>query len=101
MSTSTLDTQQNTSAAPLLHQKKPSETLPGWPTSPRPIKTAVYVQVYNGVFEALLLLCSIAFLAFALIVNAYDQSSTTEYPRLTKALINATKYVMPLEVWRL
>lgn len=94
--TSNTSSHRNTPAEPLLYQEKPSKTLPGWPTEPKPIKIPFYLQVLNGVFDVLLLTCSIAFLTFALVVSVYDQASTTEYPRLTTALVNATKYVLCL-----
>jgi hypothetical protein len=50
----------------------------------------------NSIFDVLLLACSVAFLAFALVVNRHDQDSTAEHPRLSKTLVNATKYVLLL-----
>jgi hypothetical protein len=80
-------------AEPLLDHEKPLTILSGWPTSPKPIKTGIYIKLLNGVFDVLLLTCSAAFLAFALIVSIYDQTPTADNPRLTKTLIDATKYV--------
>jgi hypothetical protein len=85
--------ENNISAQPLLDSEKAANTPPGWPTSPNRTKTSVYVNFMNGAFDALLLACSVAFLVFALIVNNHDQAPTAQYPRLTKTLVNATKYV--------
>jgi hypothetical protein len=85
-------------AEPLLHQEHLSKTLPGWPTTPKPIRTPVYIKLLNGVFDILLLTCSAAFLAFALIVNIHDQASTADNARLTKTLLDATKYVRSLVI---
>jgi hypothetical protein len=82
-----------------LCQEKPSKMLPGWPSFPKPMKTPMYIHVLNSIFDVLLLACSVAFLAFALVVNRHDQDSTAEHPRLTKTLVNATKYVLLL--WRI
>jgi hypothetical protein len=86
--------QRDTPAESVLHREKSTRTLVGWPSSPKPIKTPIYISVLNGLFDILLLACSIAFLAFALIVNIHDQHPTAENPRLTTALLNATKYVL-------
>jgi hypothetical protein len=86
--------QRATPTESLLHREKPTRTLLGWPSSPSPIKTPIYISVLNGLFDILLLACSIAFLAFALVVNIHDQHPTAENQRLTTALLNATKYVI-------
>jgi hypothetical protein len=86
--------QPATPAESLLHREKSTRTLVGWPSSPSPIKTPIYIIVLNGLFDILLLACSIAFLAFALVVNIHDQHPTAENQRLTTALLNATKYVL-------
>jgi hypothetical protein len=83
----------DTPAESLLHRDKPPNMFPGWPSSPKPIKTPIYIKVLNTMFDVLLFNCSAAFLAFALVVNVHDQDSTAENPRLTRALLNATKYV--------
>jgi hypothetical protein len=77
----------------LLHREKPSKQLLRWPSSPKPITTPAYIKVLYVIFDVLLLSFSAAFLAFAVIVSVHDQDSTAEYPRLTRTLLNATKYV--------
>ena len=77
-------------AQPLLPSKNIAETPSGWPTSPKRIKTSNFINFLNGVFDILLLACSIAFLTFALVVNRFDQASTVENPRTTRMLLNAT-----------
>lgn len=86
----------NSPAGFSLHGEKPT-ILPGWPSSPKPIHTPIYVKALNGVFDVLLLACSAAFLAFAIVVNLHDRVPTAEHPRLTTALLRATKYVLSLE----
>jgi hypothetical protein len=86
-------------AEPLSHQEHLSKTLPGWPTTLKPIRTLVYIKLLNGFFDILLLTCSAAFLAYALIVNIHDQAATADYPRLTKTLLDATKYVRSLAIF--
>jgi hypothetical protein len=66
------------------HREKNLETLTGWPSLPKSIKTPVYIRMFNGIFDILLLACSAAFFAFALIVMIHNHDSTAEYPRLTK-----------------
>jgi hypothetical protein len=83
-----------TPAESLQSREKPRKTLPGWPSSSSPIKTPIYISILNGVFDILLLACSIAFLAFGLVVNIHDQHPTAENQRLTTALLSATKYVL-------
>lgn len=79
-----------------LHREKPS-IPPDWPSSPKPITTPIYVKTLNGSFDVLLLACSAAFLAFAIVVNLHDRVPTADYPRLTTTLLRATKYVLSLE----
>jgi hypothetical protein len=74
----------------LVYRDKPPKTLF---SSPKPIGTPIYIKILNRVFDFLLLAGSTAFLAFALIVSIHDQDSTTENPRLTRGLLNATQYV--------
>jgi hypothetical protein len=84
----------NTLAESLSHQEKQARTLPDWPIFPKSVKTPTYISVLNGICEVLLLASSVAFLAFALMVSIHDQDSIAEHPRLTKTLVNATKYVL-------
>lgn len=81
-----------------LHREKTSRMIAGWPSSPKPIATPIYVKVLNGFFDVLLSACSIAFLAFAIAVNIHDQDPVAGYPRLTTTLLSATKYVVSLDV---
>ncbi|KAI0570113.1 hypothetical protein Alg130_11351 [Pyrenophora tritici-repentis] len=81
-----------TPAESLLHREKLPKTLPGWPSSPEPIKAPIYIKVLHTIFDILLFTCSVSFLVFALVVNVHDQDSTAENPRLTTTLLNATKY---------
>jgi hypothetical protein len=60
-------------AESLLHREKPPKTLLGWPSSPKPIKTPIYIKVLNILFDVLLLTCSVAFLIFALVVEVHHQ----------------------------
>lgn len=64
-----------------------------WPSSPRRVRSSILAILSNAVFDFALLAFSAAFLAFALIVNSYDQAPTVEIPRATRMLDNATKYV--------
>jgi hypothetical protein len=77
----------------LVFRDKSPKTLFGWPSSPKPIRTPIYIKILSRVFDFLLLAGSTAFLSFALIVSIHDQDSTAENPRLTKGLLNATQYV--------
>jgi hypothetical protein len=86
-------------AASSLHLEKLSRVLQGWPSSPKPINTPFYVKILNGALDALLLACSVVFLAFAIAVNMHDQHPTASYPRLTTTLLSATKYVISLYVF--
>jgi nitric oxide reductase large subunit len=82
-----------------LHQEKTSKIIAGWPSSPKSTVTPTYVKVLNGVFDVILLACSVAFLAFVVVVNVHDQDSTADHPRLTTTLLRATKYVLSLEIF--
>jgi len=84
-------------AASPLHEEKSSGMITGWPSSPKPIKTPIYVKVLNGLFDVLLLAGSAAFLAFAIIVDVHDQVPTADHPGLTTTLIRVTKYVLSLQ----
>jgi hypothetical protein len=83
----------DTTAESLLHRENPPKTLLGWPSSPKPITTPIYIKILNILLDILLLTCSIAFLVFALVVDVHHQDPTAEYPRLTTTLLNATKSV--------
>jgi hypothetical protein len=84
------------------HQKTPSTFLLekathpppwGWPSSPRRIKTSIRIGFWNAIVDILLFTCSVAYLAFALTVNSYNQAPTADNPRATDALTSATKWV--------
>jgi hypothetical protein len=79
--------------APLLVPEKAASRLEGWPTSPKPVHSPLWMIIWNGIFDLLLFACATAFLAFAVIVSLYDRASTVENPRTTSMLLNATKYV--------
>jgi hypothetical protein len=64
-----------------------------WPTSPRRIKTSVYVGVWNLLVDVVLLAFSTVFLIFALVVNDYNGRPTQDHPLALKRLQNAAKYV--------
>ncbi|CAO2651856.1 Nn.00g001390.m01.CDS01 [Neocucurbitaria sp. VM-36] len=80
-------------AQPLLPSKKIAETPSGWPTSPKRIKSSVFINVPNDVFDILLLALSVVFLASVLVVNRYDQNATVESSRITRMLLDVTNYV--------
>jgi hypothetical protein len=65
----------------------------GWPSSPRAIRTALHLTIWNLLIDSVLLLSTITFLSFALIVNTYDGTNVAEHPKATQRLENATKYV--------
>lgn len=78
-------------AKPLLDHS--SVHLKGWPTLPSNVKySRLSMATDLGVDVVLLLLASL-FLAFALIVQHYDQTSVKEHPGTTRTLLDATKYV--------
>lgn len=78
-------------AKPLLDHS--SVQLKGWPKLPSNVKySRLSMAADLGVDVVLLLLASL-FLAFALIVQHYDQASVSEYPETTKLLLDATRYV--------
>ena len=69
-------------------------TVPqGWPAAPERVSLPFSAILFHCTFDFLLLACCGGFLALALIVNHYDQVSTTENPNLKTGLENATKYV--------
>jgi hypothetical protein len=59
-------------AESLLTREKPLKTLLGWPSAPKPVQTPFYINVLNGIFDVFLLTCSVAFLAFTLVVSIHD-----------------------------
>jgi hypothetical protein len=64
-----------------------------WPTSPKSVKPTVVAIASDLGVDFVLLGLSIVFLAFALIVNHYDQAAIAQNPRATEVLLNAIKYV--------
>jgi hypothetical protein len=77
----------------LLDGEKPFKLPNGWPTTPRAVRTSLLTIVTNAVVDVLLFTLSVAFLAFALTVNRFDQAPTEEHPRATEMLLEAIKYV--------
>ena len=71
-----------------------TELLPhGWPTSPKSVKASVASIVADFAVDIILLALAVAFFAFGLTVRRYDQTPIASHPRLTNALVEATKYV--------
>lgn len=79
--------------SPLLAIEKAARVLKDWPTSPKVIRSSIWIAVSNGIFDLLLFGCAVSFLVFASFVSHYDQASTVANPRTTNMLLNATKYV--------
>jgi hypothetical protein len=73
---------------PLLKYSKHSTEHGKCPTHPQTVKNDFLTAA-----PSLLLVCAIGFLAFALIVNQYNQAPTSENPQATKRLQSASKYV--------
>ena len=70
-----------------------SDAPKGWPDKPNPIKHSIPILIWTAILDLLLFSCSVAFFAFALVVQNYEQASTADNPRATRMLINATRYV--------
>jgi hypothetical protein len=89
---------------PINRTEKTNESLPrkgadvprGWPTWPSKIPIPFYVSIWSVIVDIALLLFSVAFLAFALIVNHYNQAATVSHPVATERLQSAAKYVQSL-----
>lgn len=79
-------------AESLLGHKTLIDAQCGWPTSSNRNRSILSMALIIG-FDLFLLACSSAFFAFALVVYFLDQAPTTEHPRTTEILMNATKYV--------
>jgi hypothetical protein len=67
-----------------------------WPVGPSNVAISTVSKVIDLSVDIVLLLFASSFLAFALIVNGYDQESTSDHSTATHALIAATKYVRKL-----
>ncbi|KAI0015593.1 hypothetical protein F4780DRAFT_786586 [Xylariomycetidae sp. FL0641] len=71
----------------------------GWPTEPTTTRESGWAIATDLTLDVFLLLLSLAFLAFGLVVRAYDHAPTESHPQLTDALVQAAKYgptVFPL-----
>jgi hypothetical protein len=64
-----------------------------WPNSPKAIRSPLWMILWDVLFDLALFSCAVAFLAFAVVVNLYDQASTRENARTTNMLLDAIKYV--------
>lgn len=86
---------QSSTTTPLIHTDKidAAPAPPGWPTTPRRVELSWLAILSNGLLDVMLLACSMAFLAFALVVNTYDQEATGDCPKTKSMLEDATKYV--------
>lgn len=80
-----------------------SDAPKGWPNKSKPIKHSIPILIWTAILDFLLFSCSVAFFAFALVVQNYKQASTADNPRATRMLINATRYVsiiLDIMAWR-
>ena len=64
-----------------------------WPTSPKRIRTSVYLVTWNLLVDVVLLAFSTVFLIFALAVNDYNGAPTRDHLSALKRMQNAAKYV--------
>ena len=81
-------------ATPLLDKVEDVRLVPrGWPGTPRAIHQSIYATLWSIATDLILFACSVAFFAFALIVNFYDGASTQDHPRAKERLLSASKYV--------
>jgi hypothetical protein len=96
------DTDQDNDDAPrhtetptkhLLATEKPAPALRGWPDAPRAIRSPWWVTAWDILFDLTLFACAVALLVFAVVVELHDGAPTSENPRTTQMLLNATKYV--------
>jgi len=78
---------------PLLDKAVLMDVPQHWPTSPKRIKTSLYVGTWNLLVDLVLLSFSTVFLIFALVVNDYNGRPTQDHPLALKRLQNAAKYV--------
>lgn len=77
----------------LLATEKPAPALRGWPDAPRAIRSPWWVTAWDILFDLTLFACAVALLVFAVVVELLDGAPTSENPRTTQMLLNATKYV--------
>jgi hypothetical protein len=80
-------------STPLLDKATPVNVSKDWPTSPKRIRTTLYVGTWNLLVDVVLLAFSTVFLVFALIVNDYNGAPTRDHPRALERLQKAAKYV--------
>ena len=71
------------------HQNTPRD----WPSAPNFINPSVWTNIWSGIVDITLFGFSVAFLAFALIINSYDKVTTHAHPRAKENLVSASKYV--------
>lgn len=67
--------------------------LPKWPTSPQAATSSSLANIFDTLFDVILLALSTSFLLFGLIIRHEDQVPIAEFPRETAALLEAAKYV--------
>lgn len=89
-----MSSRTDATAAPLLDDHKATSALErAWPKSPKAIRPSPWEGAWNFALDFLLLASAVAFLAFAAIVSHYDKVSTADIPKMTRMLLDATKYV--------
>lgn len=79
-----------TIAEPLLAY---NDGLIGWPTLPQRVKRSPASLILDIALDIALTVAALMFFIFALTVFYHDQAETASYPRLTRTLISATRYV--------
>jgi hypothetical protein len=80
-------------AAKLLVDEDCSARIADWPMAPSNVTCSTVSVLTDLGVDIVLLLFASSFLAFAIIVEHYDQAPTADHPKATHALIAATKYV--------
>ena len=80
------------SESPLLNEKSPW-VRQGWPASPKVVSSSIASVTIEIVVDVILFSFSVAFFAFGITVRYYDQTPTQQHPLMTRALLEAIKYV--------
>lgn len=89
---------QELTSAPLLHDATQCSAPKGWPTLPCRVQRPWYATLWSLAVDITLLTCSITFLAFAPIVNYYNEAPIAEHRTATDRLVGASKYVCSTSV---
>lgn len=92
------DDERNGTKSVLTHSHVLEKT-DSYPAVARPVRHSKVSRLCEMLVDLALMACCLAFLAFALIVRAYDGARVDDHRELADALLTATTYVSFSQSW--